>query len=268
MRRPAHAFIGSLLTAFFLFYAGPLLAEVITIDFNKGTTSGTLINTVVDVEVPRTAYCQAGSDLFTLHSATQYSYYSSSGCGIRLSSKTKTGYIILSLDGQKDIAKVVVYASKVAGNANSSLTVYAAASTKYGTTRYSYGSDGTLERVDYSDGTYTRYAYDNTERVAQATDGDLTAYSASNAASECYALPEVAVNRTFRDLKLKAPGGGYVMIHRLDIYIGNGADDDDAVRAPQAPPDDGNVLYNLLGQRISRPSRGIFVRGGKKCLQK
>jgi len=233
MRRPAHAFIGSLLTAFFLFYAGPLLAEVITIDFNKGTTSGTLINTVVDVEVPRTAYCQAGSDLFTLHSATQYSYYSSSGCGIRLSSKTKTGYIILSLDGQKDIAKVVVYASKVAGNANSSLTVYAA-----------------------------------NEAVKTFENGDLTAYSASNAASECYALPEVAVNRTFRDLKLKAPGGGYVMIHRLDIYIGNEADDDDAVRAPQAPPDEGNVLYNLLGQRISRPSRGIFVRGGKKCLQK
>ena len=233
MRRPAHAFIGSLLTAFFLFYAGPLLAEVITIDFNKGTTSGTLINTVVDVEVPRTAYCQAGSDLFTLHSATQYSYYSSSGCGIRLSSKTKTGYIILSLDGQKDIAKVVVYASKVAGNANSSLTVYAA-----------------------------------NEAVKTFENGDLTAYSASNAASECYALPEVAVNRTFRDLKLKAPGGGYVMIHRLDIYIGNGADDDDAVRAPQAPPDEGNVLYNLLGQRISRPSRGIFVRGGKKCIQK
>ena len=233
MRRPAHAFIGSLLTAFFLFYAGPLLAEVITIDFNKGTTSGTLINTVVDVEVPRTAYCQAGSDLFTLHSATQYSYYSSSGCGIRLSSKTKTGYIILSLDGQKDIAKVVVYASKVAGNANSSLTVYAA-----------------------------------NEAVKTFENGDLTAYSASNAASECYALPEVAVNRTFRDLKLKAPGGGYVMIHRLDIYIGNGADDDYAVRAPQAPPDEGNVLYNLLGQRISRPSRGIFVRGGKKCLQK
>ena len=233
MRRPAHAFIGSLLTAFFLFYAGPLLAEVITIDFNKGTTSGTLINTVVDVEVPRTAYCQAGSDLFTLHSATQYSYYSSSGCGIRLSSKTKTGYIILSLDGQKDIAKVVVYASKVAGNANSSLTVYAA-----------------------------------NEAVKTFENGDLTAYSASNAASECYALPEVAVNRTFRDLKLKAPSGGYVMIHRLDIYIRNGADDDDAVRAPQAPPDEGNVLYNLLGQRISRPSRGIFVRGGKKCLQK
>ena len=34
------------------------------------------------------------------------------------------------------------------------------------------------------------------------------------------------------------------------------------------PDSDEQVVYNLLGQRVSRPSKGIYIVGGRKVMFK
>ena len=222
---------GGFLAAFLLFCTSSVWSGVYTIDFNQGATSGMNIDTEVRTDVPRTAYCSVGADLFTLHSATQYSYYSNNGCGIRLSSKTKDGYIILSLESKKNVTKVVAYASKVLNNTKSTLTFYA-----------------------------------GNESILTFGNDELVAYSINTPSSTYYQLPDIPVNRLFKDLMFKAPGGGYVMLHRVDIYIDEEGNDDDAVRSPAAKDDESVAFYNVSGQRIATPLRGVCIKGGRKYI--
>lgn len=159
-------------------------AEVYTIDFNRGTVNGTTIKTKIDTSVPQENYCTAGADLFSLHSDTQYSYYNDNGCGILLSSSAKTGMFVFLLDDDKYITKVVAYASKVSGNTKSELDLWAAI-----------------------------------KKIKTFSNEELQAYSAGSSASTDYQLPDITVNERVKKIKFQATAGGYVMLHRIDIYI-------------------------------------------------
>ena len=228
MRRIAR--IASSLAALFFLCIGILRAEVYTIDFNRGTVCGVnSISTPVNGVDP-SYFCSVGADLFTLHSSTIRSYYDDNGCGIRIAAPNGKGMFILSLAEKKHIVKVVVYASKI--DENSALEFHTA--------------DGLMKN------------FDNTE---------MTGYSANAPASTSYRLPDIFINGEYKDLKFQAGKGNCVVLHRVDIYVvSNG--DDDAVTAPTASFDEMGVFCNLSGQRITKPSRGIYIKDGKKYVAK
>ena len=65
-------------------------------------------------------------------------------------------------------------------------------------------------------------------------------------------------------LKLKKPAGAKLILH---------FDDDDTTTAiEEVTTDDGNtgndIFYNLNGQRVSNPQKGIYIRQGKKVIVK
>ena len=214
-----------------LFCGGAFCSEIYTIDFNRGTVNGTNLETDIEAEgVTPNDYCSAGAEYFTLNVNTQNCRYDSNGCGIRIATGAGQGLFVISLEGKKNVSKVVVYASKISGNNKAELTFYAA------------------------DNPIQTFAND-----------ELTAYSVSNPASTDYKLPDITVNREFRDLKFKTPKGGNVMLHRIDIYIEDNAD---AIQSPKDFIDEMGDFCNLAGQRISKPSHGIFIKGGKKFFVK
>ena len=212
----------------FLLCAGNLKAEVYTIDFNRGTVNGLSINTNVE-GAEQSYYCKEGSDLFVLHDRTSKCYYNDKGCGIRIAASNGVGMFILSLPATTPILKVVAYASKVLNNTSSTLAFYA----------------GNAE-------------------IKTFNNEELKPYSTENPASTYYQLPDIVVNREFKDLKFQAPKGGYVMLHRIEIFTKDGGIDDDGIKSPAENDDEMGFFYNLSGQRISKLGRGIFIKGGKK----
>ena len=65
-------------------------------------------------------------------------------------------------------------------------------------------------------------------------------------------------------LKLKKPAGAKLILH---------FDDDDTTTAiEEVTTDEGNtgndIFYNLNGQRVSNPQKGIYIRQGKKVIVK
>lgn len=212
-----------------LFCISSLQAEVYTIDFNKGTVSGLSVSSNVEGVDP-SRYCTEGSELFTLNSKTGYCYYNDKGCGIRIAAKNGNGRFVISLQTSTFISKVVAYASKVSGNSISTLTFFA----------------GDVEIKTFGN-------------------DELKDYSADNPTSIYYQLPDIIVNREFRNLYFRAPEKGYVMLHRIDIYTGDDGSED-AILSPKAFVDEMDVLWNLAGQRISKPSHGIFIKGGRKYV--
>lgn len=214
-----------------LFSAAGLRAEVYTIDFNRGTVSGTNIEKDIEAAgVTPNDYCSAGAEYFTLNPITQNCRFDSNGCGIRIATAGGQGLFVISLEAKKNVSKVVAYASKISGNTKAELTFFAA------------------------DTPVQTFAND-----------ELTAYSASNPASTAYKLPDIIVNKEFRDLKFKTPKNGNLMLHRIDIYIEDGAD---AIHSPVASVDEMGDFCNLAGQRVSKPSHGIYIKGGKKYFVK
>ena len=215
----------------FLLCAGNLKAEVYTIDFNGGTVNGLSINSNVEDAEP-SYYCKEGSDLFVLHNRTSKCYYNDKGCGIRIAASNGIGMFIISLPASTSISKVVAYASKVLNNTSSTLTFFAG----------------------------------NTE-IKSFRNEELKPYSTDNPASTYYQLPDIVVNKAFKDLKFQAPKGGYVMLHRIDIYTaGDGSED--AIHSPKELVDEMGCFCNLLGQRVRKPSHGIFIKSGKKYVVK
>ena len=214
-----------------LFCAGSLRAEVYTIDFNRGTVNGSHLETDIEAEgVTPDDYCTVGADVFTLNAATQNCRYDSDGCGIRIATGAGQGLFIISLDEKKVVTKVVVYASKMSGNNKAELTFYAA-----------------------------------NDPIHTFTNEDLKAYSTDSPASVDYILPGIFVNKEFRDLKFKTPKGGNVMLHRIDIYTISSAD---GIDSPKVSVDEMGDFCNLAGQRVSKPTRGIYIKGGKKYIVK
>ena len=77
-----------------------------------------------------------------------------------------------------------------------------------------------------------------------------------------YALNNFPVHKAY--LKLKKPAGAKLILH---------FDDDDTTTAiEEVTTDDGNtgndIFYNLNGQRVSNPQKGIYIRQGKKVIVK
>lgn len=226
MRRIAYIF-----AALFLLCTG-IRAEVISIDFNRGTlvTGMSLVTAVKPTTNPQ-LYCNSGFQFVNLHNSTRNCFYNDRGCGIRIGAGDGDGWFILHLaDMAVYVSKVVVYASKVADNALSQLTI--------------------------KGGSVFEYTINNSE---------LKDYTESFPASEHYVLPEVVVGKSFVNLRLDAPKQGYVVLHRIDIYTGSNSDED-AIRSPAAFVDEMGNFCNLLGQQISKPLHGMYIKGGKKYV--
>ena len=226
MRRIAYIF-----AALFLLCTGDR-AEVISIDFNRGTqVTGTSLVTAVKPSTNPQLYCNSGSQFVNLHSSTRNCFYNDRGCGIRIGAGDGDGWFILHLaDTAVYVSKVVIYASKVPDNDLSQLTI--------------------------KGGSVFEYTINNNE---------LKDYTESFPASENYVLPEVVVRQSFVNLRLDAPKQGYVVLHRIDIYTGTDSDDD-AIHSPAAFVDEMDDFCNLSGQKTSKPLHGIYIKGGKKYV--
>lgn len=218
----------SILSLLLLLCAGNLRAQVYTIDFNRGTVSGTRIESDLEAEgVTPQDFCSEGADLFTLNDVTQNCRFDAQGCGIRIATGGGRGLFVISLDGKKAISKVVAYASKVPRDTKSTLLFNAA-----------------------------------NELMCTFANEELPEYSSAKPESENYKLPDIVVNRFVRDLMFQVYRNNLVMLHRIDIYL----TDEDAVHLPTESSDGMGYFCNLQGQRVSHPRHGIFIRDGKKVV--
>ena len=77
----------------------------------------------------------------------------------------------------------------------------------------------------------------------------------------------MVVNKEFKDLKFQAPKGGYVMLHRIEIYTMDDGSED-AIVSLKEFVDEMGVFCNLEGQRIKKPLHGIYIKDGKKYIFK
>ena len=229
MKRTAHIF-----AALLLLCAGILRAEVYTIDFNKGTTSGKSSGfTGLPVNDPA-AFCVEGGENIADYSESNC-FCRNTGCGIRIGKMNGSGpadiiFTFSEAIQSHSIAKIVVYASRGTDNSDAVMTVHAGTNTATGTISFT----------------------------------DMKDYDALNPESTNYMLPEIIVDRKFKKLKIAARNTNFVMLHRIDIYTW---DDEDAILLPHNSADEMGVFYNLAGQRISKPSKGgIYICDGKKHI--
>lgn len=155
-----------------------------TIDFNKGTVSGSSINS--NLPVNASTMCNAGAANIASFSG-EACCYNASGCGIRIAKSNAAGSFKINLNATikaETVEKVVVYASKVADNSKSALTVTPSGSVTSAT------------------------AFSNSE---------LPAYDSSKPSSTNYRLADIIINGTLNSLTFQAPLAGYVMLHRISI---------------------------------------------------
>jgi len=217
-----------LLAALLLLCPCSLRAEVYTIDFNQGTKSGESIKTLC-TEASPDAFCKEGADFITLQPSTTRSFYDPEGCGIRIGTSTKTGFFYFSFMEKIKVKKIVAYASKMSGNVTSTLDVYV------------------LNEV-----------------VRSFANDELKVYAASNAVSEEYQLPNIAINEEFKSLKFQAPNG-IVMLHRIDIYTEDSGEDAIKNIIPTSSQRK-EYIYNVNGQRVNKPLQGIYISDGRKYI--
>lgn len=213
--------------------SGVLRAEVYTIDFNRGTVSGTYIRTSVK-GVATATLCTAGADFFALHANTRACFYNSEGCGIRIGEASGTGqapFIMTLCDAiqNEDIVRVVVYASRGTTDNNASFKVYAA--------------NDVIGEIDFS---------------------EMKDYDPTHPESTVYVLPAIDLQKRFKNLMVEARNTNYVILHRIDIYTSDGSED--GICSPMISFDEMGVFCNLAGQRTSNPSHGIYIKGGKKYV--
>ncbi len=225
------------LLALFLLCAGVLDAKVYTIDFNRGTVAGTSLKTSVTGVSPA-YFCSEGSEFFTLHTNTRYSFYNDKGCGIRIGRETGSGEVpfVITLSEEiqsKAITKIVVCASRGTSDESGTLTV----------------SAGNVATQTFS------FA-------------DMKDYETAFPESSTYILPEIKTGSQFKMIQVAARNTNFVVLHRIDIYTSDG-DSQDAILSPKDFADEMGVFCNIAGQRISKPLQGgIYIRGGKKILVK
>lgn len=228
--------IAQLFAALLWLCMGTIRAEVFTIDFNLGTVSGTGIKTSVKGKSP-VDFCSMGADLFTLHTSTRNCFYNSKGCGIRLGDASDAGqapFILTLCDEIQDkyIVKIVVYASRGTQNADASFKVFAA-----------------------------------NDVIGEISFANMKDWDVSHPTSSHYILPDINLMRKFKNLQVEGRNTNYILLHRIDIYTSDN-DSEDAIQSPAVSVDETGDFCNLAGQRVSKPSRGIYIRGGKKILVK
>lgn len=222
------------LLALLLMLCPTLRAEVYTIDFNRGTVCGKAISTGLN-GIQASWYCSEGEELIAEASFSNC-FYDNKGCGIKIGSSQGQAFALFtlaeSLQG-KDIAMVVLYASKLTDDDEAVVTVHAGTN----------------------------------EPTASIPFAQMKPFSPSEPDSKSYALPVVTVGRAFRKLKLQTLNGNTLVLHRLVIVVGEG--DEDGIRSPEAVSDDAKgLLFNLAGQRIGTPAKGLFIENGRLKLGK
>ena len=224
-----------LLTVLSMLSMANLKAEVYTIDFNCGTVSGKKINTSVSSAVPAD-YCSSGADFFTLNPSTLNCFYDGSGCGLRIGKESRDGYafIILNLSEEiqsKTVVRIVVYASRGTAEPEAKLSIFAGSNTV----------------------------------TAEYVFADMLDYNPSTPESSSYMLPDIDLEKKFKNLKVQAQNTNFAILHRIDIYTEDDSSED-AIPSPKVSVDEMDVFWNLAGQRIQKPSRGIFIKVGKKYV--
>ena len=172
--------IKSLLTLALLFVYGNSWGDTYTIDFNKGTISGTSISSSLATNV--STMCQSGAE--KVQSITgKNCYYNAKGCGIRISSSTENGQLnVVFCDIIQNIAvsEIIVYASAV--TEESKLVVTTAGAT-----------------------------------AKNATYNNLSVYTSEKSDSKNYQLTAISINGKLESLSFAAYKSQYVHIHRIDI---------------------------------------------------
>ena len=170
----------SLLTLALLFVYGNSWGDTYTIDFNKGTISGTSISSSLATNV--STMCQSGAE--NVQSITgKNCYYNAKGCGIRISSSKENGQLnVVFCDIIQNIAvsEIIVYASAVTGE--SKLVVTTAGAT-----------------------------------AKNATYNNLSVYTSEKSDSKNYQLTAISINGKLESLSFAAYKSQYVHIHRIDI---------------------------------------------------
>lgn len=170
----------SLLTLALLFVYGYSWGDTYTIDFNKGTTSGTSISSSLATNV--STMCQSGAE--NVQSITgENCYYNAKGCGIRIASSKGNGQLnVVFCDIIQNIAvsEIIVYASAV--TEESKLVVTTAGAT-----------------------------------AKNATNNNLSVYTSEKSDSKNYQLTAISINGKFESLSFAAYKSQYVHIHRIDI---------------------------------------------------
>ncbi len=212
-------------------FCSSVWAEVYTIDFNRGSVSGTKIKTKLEDKTPFETICSSGASYF-IASNVANSYYDYNGCGLRIGQENKTGqaYVLFTFNPElqgKLIKSIIVYASRGTDNMEANISILAT------------GISSTIYFTD------------------------MKPYDSSYPESSNYMLPGVA---SIPKLQIKGANTDYIILHRIDIVVSDNAGDDDAIHSPAESVDEMGVFCNLAGQRTSRPSRGIYIKGGKKYV--
>ena len=164
------------------------LAEVYTIDFNRGTVGGKSGYTGLTDNISSELICSSGASYFVASNVDD-AYYNSKGCGIRIGQASSSGqaYVIFTLSAEiqsKRVDKIVIYASRGTTDASADLKVTVGAITS-----------STISFANIKD------------------------YNSSYPASSNYMLPEINVNGSFKNLKVEARNTNYAILHRIDIII-------------------------------------------------
>jgi len=228
--------LGSIL-ALLLFCPSSLWAEVYTIDFNRGNAGGNANGFSGLPDNNAESFCKAGWENIAEYSQS-FCYYKSTGSGIRIGKTSGSGLadILITFSEEiqgKNITKIVVYASKGTDDMDAVLSIYA-------------GTNEVTKTIGFA---------------------DMNRYDSSYPESSNYILPDIILGRMFKMLKIAARNPNFVMLHRIDIYTSDDSDDD-AIMLPASDVDDKDVPYNLSGQRVGKPFRGIYIRGGRKFVVK
>ena len=170
----------SLLTLALLFVYGNSWGDTYTIDFNKGTTSGTSISSSLATNV--STMCQSGAE--NVQSITgENCYYNAKGCGIRIASSKGNGQLnVVFCDIIQNIAvsEIIVYASAVTEESKLVVTTVGAT-------------------------------------AKNATYNNLSVYTSEKSDSKNYQLTAISINGKLESLSFAAYKSQYVHIHRIDI---------------------------------------------------
>lgn len=185
MRRAVYSL--GLLFALLMLLPVSLYAEVYSIDFNRGTKSGGLIETSLEDAVSANEFCSAGASYITEISIADC-FYDNAGCGLRIGKETGSGFAFVTFSlspeiSSKAIERVVVYASRETYDTSYDLQV---------------NVNSLLQTVSYA---------------------DILPFGSSDSGSLGYMLPAVDINKQVRQLQIKAHNTNFVMLHRIDIIM-------------------------------------------------
>jgi galactose mutarotase-like enzyme len=79
----------------------------------------------------------------------------------------------------------------------------------------------------------------------------------------------VSNDETDLTISLSCESGEYMYLYALEIYYTlNDTDTPTKIETASANTEKSNIYYNLQGQRVENPSKGIYILNGKKVLIK